>query len=181
MRFSLRRILTLFPAYFLAVIVAIFLEGPVRVTQRCEGVYNDARGILYMILEAEEEYGSAIPEPVVNRWLAGELDVLAADEFRLADKLKEIRPIDPWGRPYRFANEEGYFLARMFNKIFNVDSDEIPVGVYSLGMDGISESRGNDPDDMVVSQDRVAGDKSHHGQCGRIPLRTDIRPGSKLR
>ncbi len=57
-------------------------------------------------------------------------------------------PLDPWGNPYQII-------------IRDSSNETKEVGVYSKGRDGISESTGNDPDD-INSWDNTRQWRSHY-------------------
>jgi hypothetical protein len=59
-----------------------------------------------------------------------------------AEKLREQPVIDPWGHPYEAAE----LIASDHSRIF----------VFSLGPDGISETLGNDADDISPWTDRYS-------------------------
>lgn len=74
-----------------------------------------------------------IPEAVVNQWLAGELP--ANDPA--AARLNKHPGVDPWGNPLVFKR-----------RLRLADGRVESVAVFSRGRDGVSRSRGNDPDDL---------------------------------
>jgi hypothetical protein len=76
-----------------------------------------------------------VTEDEINQWFAGTLNPNhpATKDFSYFDSR-----LDPWGHPYRCVSPKA-----------SPDGQSThDVGVYSMGQDGVSESNGNDPDDI---------------------------------
>ena len=71
-----------------------------------------------------------ISQQAIEVWLDGSM----GNNHRLRASLGESPDKDPWGNPYRCVERSADGKDRL--------------GVYSLGRDGISESNGNDMDDL---------------------------------
>lgn len=70
------------------------------------------------------------PEQTINAWLAGDIS-----DYDPLDMIE--RELDAWGNPYRCRRN-----------IVHSDGTVIPVGIYSTGKDGVTQSDGNDRDDI---------------------------------
>lgn len=145
MRFSLGRLLLLFPAYGLAVLAAPFVAPPRRIARPYDNAVSEVAAIRRNILFADSQGdGAPTPEEVLARWLDGR-GLSQAEQRR--HRLSHVAGLDAWDRAYQYTRDA-------------VDRDGRPVGlgVYSLGKDGRTETGGNDADD-VNSWNR-AGDRS---------------------
>lgn len=134
LRYSIRHLLLLAPAYALAVHLAPTDDEGAFVIYSFESLPSQIR-----ILHSEVPpftHGPISPraERVLQQWLRGELSDSQLSEYRLHPNGPFL---DCWGRPYQVA----------FNKRQS-DGQVQWVGIYSLGYDGVSLSQGDDPDDL---------------------------------
>ncbi|NQU23326.1 MAG: hypothetical protein HQ567_18760 [Candidatus Nealsonbacteria bacterium] len=134
MQFSLRRLLLVFPAFFLAVAIVTLWDSSVLVTPHYYRAHMRMQAVCYDLKYAENQYGEGNPpEDVISQWLAGRLPA----NSRFADGLGEPPGCDRWGNPYRFVRN-----------VRSPDGQHMAIGVYSTGHDGVSRTGGNDPDDI---------------------------------
>ncbi len=147
MRFSLTQLLLIVPAFLLTMHIA----PPGMPRDRGCGVFTplrDVRAIGDAILHADS--ANEIPEDVLNDWLA---DRLPAD-YPVKTQLSQHPGVDAWGNTYRVVRD-----------VTSDDGGLVPVGVYSMGLDGESATEGNDADDVSSWSDRSPGyyDVLHKG------------------
>jgi hypothetical protein len=132
---TLTRLLLVFPAYLLGMILARAWESCIVIScYHYTFALNDVRNAGLQLSDIEKHYGpEALDQPVVEQWLA---NTLPADDpaWRL---LVERQDLDPWGNPYRCVQD-----------LRHQDGTHITIGVYSTGRDGVSQTHGNDPDDL---------------------------------
>jgi hypothetical protein len=141
MRFSLRTLLFLFPAflicYGISFALAYWLFEPVNAAK------DIGSGVHSMLLEGYIFRSSDLPEidaAKLNLWFNDKLPISDPNYSLYNDFFRAKR--DPWGR---------VFLAVSLSADFDPQSqleEPVWVAVYSLGKDGISKTHGNDPDDI---------------------------------
>lgn len=157
MKFSIASLLLVFPTYILAIVLYGEFCLPTCVTLRYFRAVTDSHQHYYMIERAEEYNQDAeLSEDMVNRFFSDELPPAIAKQNNLwATRLK-----DPWGNPYRFVKN-----------IQLENGETVPFGVYSLGSDQMSESCGNDPDDLNTWDESTGEfynkqwEKEIHNEC----------------
>ena len=123
MRFSISQLLLLFPAWIIAFIIGPFLVPPLLVTWKHDRAANDIRNIR---MWAMHEIASYETKPSFADF----------DQKKLASDFNGL--IDPWGNPYQVIELEKPGLV----------VSELTFHAYSFGVDGASESNGNDSDDI---------------------------------
>jgi hypothetical protein len=102
---------------------------------------NGVRNAYLQLAYIEETYGpQALEKTVIDQWLANSLPANHS-AWRL---LVERQDLDPWGNPYRCVQN----LSRQ-------DGMRVPVGVFSTGRDGVSQTQGNDADDLNSWDDQT--------------------------
>lgn len=134
MRFTLKQLLLIFPAYVVTFVVYWFLWVGVSHPNDIGRVQDALRTTRYskqFIDDAEKDRGRQFPDDAIAGWLAGENDLAGLSPFQ---DLAECR-VDPWGHSYRFVRRLS-------------DAAGGSIGVYSVGEDGVSLTEGNDSDDV---------------------------------
>ena len=133
MRISLRNLLLIFPAFFISVFLAPFLELPVCILYRWQMTLMGAQRLQqHLDWELSVHCDEELWMEAINNSLAGK--PVHDDRFKWV-YYGDPPEFDSWRNPYRcvyLGNENGR------NKL----------GVYSTGADGVSTSHGNDPDDL---------------------------------
>lgn len=131
---TLLRLLLIFPAYFLGIYCAAWWDSHKRVYYLHDAAIADVRQVYLQLAFIEERFGrDAVPRFVIDQWLDNSLPAKHPAWRVLADR----QELDPWGNPYRCTENparKGKSLGAL--------------GVFSTGRDGISRSKGNDPDDL---------------------------------
>ena len=145
-RYTIGHLLLIPPAFFLAVLLVQLWDwefGPL-VTYRHSRAFIGMNSVQIVIVCSDVSVGpeAAIPEDVINQWLAGQLPA----NNPATQALREHPGLDPWGNPYRCVRNVKLPEGGMQS-----------IGVYSMGRDGVSETNGNDPDDLN-SWDRDCSD-----------------------
>ncbi len=152
MRFSLRHLLMLFPAYVLSIFVAGLYEW--SLTADHPMYESDAGGTRSVLMMIEGNDSSSLRPPVseetLNRWLSGGLTRRELHETGLGSFCDSL---DIWGNPYRAVRD-----------LTLPDGTVVELGVYSMGEDGSSASDGNDPDDINTWSESW---KEHYRQSQR--------------
>jgi hypothetical protein len=134
MRFSLAQFLLLVPAYVLGMYAAAWWQSNIRATYMFDVAQWNAVVVLDQI-QWSEFFHKHTPhdEATINDWLAQRLP----PSHQIWQQLREHPGVDPWGQPYRCIRNRHL-----------TDGTLVELGVYSIGRDGVSESQGNDPDDL---------------------------------
>jgi hypothetical protein len=140
MRFSLGKLLLIFPAFFLGTFAAWLSDRgeTARVCYRFDAAISEVRNLRLL---AELIWDGAFDTPefcgtkdltvnLLNDWLA---ESLPSDHPLI--RCKDHRRLDPWGNPYRCVS-------------LNSNNSQLPFGFYSAGSNGISQTDGNDSDDL---------------------------------
>jgi hypothetical protein len=134
MRFSLAQFLLIVPAYVLGMYAAALLQSTGLVHYKFQRAINRTQLIADMI-QFSESTGSKkqFDEATINPWLAQRLP----RSHQIWQQLREHPGVDPWGQPYRYIRNRHL-----------TDGTVVELGVYSTGQDGVSETDGNDADDL---------------------------------
>jgi hypothetical protein len=155
MRFSLRTLLLLFPALIVSYGLArccvyYFAEQynstPAPIWCQYQRALWEAQHDSAHSQSAIGSFSDATTN-LINSWTAGQISNLPADLKIQA--FEKIGRLDLWGRPLQC-------------RLFEYDNPCAPgmkiqsLGFYSCGEDGISDSKGNDPDDLS-SWNRMSG------------------------
>ena len=98
MRFTLRHLLLIFPAFFLAALIVQWWESQVFITYRYHrAIFGMERVRLEIDLAVNFRKGSDIPEDVIDQWLACQLPANHPEN----KYLREYPGLDPWRNPYK--------------------------------------------------------------------------------
>ena len=112
-----------------------FAYQPAVIDPNWPRVVNKCHSIQHRIAETDRTRTNrgldVVDVDTVNAWLAGDV---SEEEQPLLGPQPEL---DAWKHPYRCVRD-----------IRGADEAQIAVGAYSLGEDGVSNSNGNDPDDL---------------------------------
>ncbi len=81
-------------------------------------------------------------EVTINAWLAQQIPLT----HPIWQRMVEHPGLDPWKRPYRCVRNRTL-----------ADGTLVDLGVYSMGKDGVSNSEGNDPDDLNSWNEQQGG------------------------
>ena len=140
MRISLRNLLLIFPAFFVGTFVAWLCnqDETARICYRFDAAHSEVRNLR---LAAESIWDGEFDTPeffgtkdltinLLNDWIS---ETLLGDHP--LTRCTDHRRLDPWGNPYRCV------LRKEINP-------QQPFGFYSAGSDGVSQSDGNDADDL---------------------------------
>jgi hypothetical protein len=142
---TLRRLLLIFPAYLLGILLAGWWASYSTRGEHPHYIFalNHLRSIHGDVLYFEERYGTGtVSVDAINAWLAKK----PLNDPRARQALRDDSvELDPWGNPYHCGRDMEL-----------VDGRVIPIGIYSLGEDGLSQTQGNDSDD-INSWDENAG------------------------
>jgi hypothetical protein len=138
-----RHLFLLFPAYLLAVYGAAFWDSGKRVHYRYFGAVIDIDYAYRSVLALDQRNVRKVAtEETINQWL----DHTLSAEHWVSKELVERIELDPWGSPYKCVR----------NRTLD-NGTVVPMGIFSMGRDGVSRSEGNDPDDLN-SWDARSGD-----------------------
>ncbi len=141
MRFSLRTLLLLFPAflicYGISFAIAYLLFEPVN------AAHDVGAGVHSLLLERYIIRSSDLPEidaAKLNLWFNDKLPYSDPNYSLYNDFFRAKR--DPWGRVFQAVTLTADFdpQPQLANPVW--------IAVYSLGKDGTSKTHGNDPDDI---------------------------------
>ncbi len=155
MRFSLRTLMLLFPALIVSYGLAYGCALATQTRHTLSPSYwsECKRDLLITQFNSCEQTGrggaNATRVDNINRWFRNELSQLPPS-YRHLELGSRLERIDRWGNPYRCVLIEQE----------NVCAPEFPtqmLGFYSCGEDGISHTKGNDPDDLN-SWNRISGE-----------------------
>jgi hypothetical protein len=114
-----------------ACIVALF---PPLITYKWDVARTEVYNISRRVTDACRILGEAeVSADAVNDWLAGKLP----SDHPLAKEMGESPHKDPWENLYR-----------CIRFVHSDDGEARTLGVYSMGRDGVSETDGNDTDDL---------------------------------
>lgn len=155
MRFSLRTLLLMFPALIVSYALAYGCASRMQ-TRHTVGptVWSESRKSLNLIqsnsFHSQAAFGAsnASHAQLVNKWFRGEINQLPQNLKRIG--LETLDRQDIWGKPFccvLLQDESPYNPGSLIRYL----------GFYSCGEDGLSQSAGNDPDDLN-SWNRMSGD-----------------------
>jgi hypothetical protein len=131
MRFSLRELLLVFPAFCVAASIVQVSNGVVCIVPRHSLSWSSVRSAQSQLdyLRSTGRYTPTAQE--VEGWLAGQ------PIPRRAGVIFFRTTVDVWGNRLRCVGD-----------VKGPDGEAVPLGVYSCGADGISQSNGYDADDL---------------------------------
>lgn len=134
-RISIKELFLIFPAFIVSVLIAMIVNVKLVSHWHVRALVDvDQLQMMAQMPEYNELFQSDRVDEI-NQWLASSLP-LSLNLIEQEDNEYQ-RGMDPWGRSYHC--------------VFNVklhDGSVQPIGFYSAGEDGYSESNGNDPNDI---------------------------------
>lgn len=134
MRRRVKQLVLIVVVFTVTFLIVTWWNSSALVSYRFVRAVSDARILKSHIEMIESRHPNIeVSEDLINQWLASELPTYhpyGVDFYIEAQR-------DPWGNPYKFVRDV---------PIPGVQIE--PVGVYSMGRDGVSTTNGDDPDDL---------------------------------
>jgi len=123
--------------FFTVLLLGVMLCGQVEASNRIDGDMSAIRSALKLFRVNAGRY------PTEKEGLKALIEKPATyPENKRWQKIMDRMPLDPWGNPYQYV-----LIASSTKTDPRHRYDFDGMGLYSFGPDGMSSSRGNDPDD----------------------------------